>query len=81
MSPGAAALRVALEDAGEPIRASRCDSAAMADTRKSFGPVAANDVAADAARFGMFWSPVLDGDIATIEVHVDVGVRDPRCGR
>ena len=42
-----------------------------------FGPVPANVVADDTDRFGMFWSPVLEGDVALIEIHAERGVRVP----
>jgi len=75
-SPGAAALRVALRlpaiDPGIALR-----FAGSAAGAAVFGPVPANAVAGDTARFGMFWSPVLAGDVATLEFEVDAGVRIP----
>jgi hypothetical protein len=75
-SPGAAALRVALKlaalDPGITLRFS--GSGARAGV---FGPVPANTVAEDTSRFGVFWSPVLEGDVATLEIHVEAGVRVP----
>jgi hypothetical protein len=68
-SPGAAALRVALRmstaDAGTTLRFS--GNGAHAQT---FGPVAAAAVANDSVNFGSYWSPVLEGDVATIEFRV-----------
>ena len=76
VSPGAAALRVALamptSASGVVLRFSGNGLNAQ-----TFGPVAATDVAADVVRFGAFWSPVLDGDTATIELHVPSGARIP----
>ena len=76
VSPGAAALRVALKlsaaDPGVSLRFSGNGAHAQV-----FGPVPANAVASDSARFGNFWSPVLDGDVATIEVQVGAGVPAP----
>jgi hypothetical protein len=34
-----------------------------------FGPVPGNAIAQDTQRFGQFWSPILEGDVATIEFH------------
>src|SRR5207249_6319400 len=42
-----------------------------------FGPLPANTIAGDTERLGAFWSPVLDGDVATLEIHVEAGVRVP----
>mgnify|MGYP006974890074 CR=1 FL=1 len=39
-----------------------------------FGPIPANAIAADTARFGMFWSPILEGDTAILEIQVEPGV-------
>jgi hypothetical protein len=77
VSPGARALRVALQlpplDPGITLRFS-----GNGEHAQVFGPIPANAVASDTQRFGVFWSPVLDGDTATIEIHVDAGstVRD-----
>ena len=71
-SPNAAALRVALRlDATDPDLSVRFSG--NAPNAEVFGPVPANTIADDAARFGVFWSPTLDGDVATIEFHADVG--------
>jgi hypothetical protein len=69
VSPGAAAMRVAFAmSANVPgITLRFTGNGANA---QPLGTVAASDVAAEAARFGEFWSPVLDGDVATIEFHV-----------
>ena len=72
-SSGAAALRVALAlpqtDTGVSFRFS--GNGAQAPV---FGPIPANAIAADTARFGTFWSPVLEGDTATLEIQVEAGV-------
>jgi lysyl endopeptidase len=76
VSPTAAALRVALQmpmvDPGISLR-----FAGNGPHAQAFGPVPANAVASDTRRFGVFWSPVLEGDIATLELHADAGVRVP----
>ena len=76
-SPQALALRVALaadvRDAALSFRFT-----GSADRAQTFGPVPASVVADDAARFGAFWSPVLAGDVATIEVAVAAGARIPQ---
>jgi hypothetical protein len=75
-SPGAAALRVAVAlPAAVPGVAFRF--AGNGATAQVFGPTPASAIAADTARFGESWSPVLDGDAATIEVDVDAGVALP----
>jgi lysyl endopeptidase len=72
VSPGAAALRVALQlpamDTGVSLRFAGNGARAQV-----FGPIPANAIAGDTQRFGVFWSPVLDGDTATIEIHADAG--------
>jgi lysyl endopeptidase len=67
-SPGAAALRVALVlPAAHPDVSVRfAGSAANAPV---FGDYPANAIAEEAQRSGLFWSPVLAGDVATIEFH------------
>jgi lysyl endopeptidase len=76
VSPGAAALRVALRlpaiDPGVSLRFS-----GNGEHAQVFGPVPAAAVASDTRRFGLFWSPVLDGDAATLEIQLDAGVRVP----
>ena len=73
-STGAAALRVALAlqrtDTGITLR-----FAGNGAQARVFGPIPANAIAADTARFGMFWSPVLEGDTAILEIQVEPGVR------
>jgi lysyl endopeptidase len=75
VSPGAAALRVALRlaptDPGVTLGFSGNGVHAQVFA------VPANAVAADTQRFGQFWSPVLEGEVATIEIHVEAGVRAP----
>lgn len=75
-SPGAAALRVALALSANVPGVTLRFTGNGANARP-LGPVAANDVAADAARFGEFWSPVLDGDVATIEFQIASGIGIP----
>jgi hypothetical protein len=76
LSPDAAALRVALTlpaiDTGVSLRFS-----GNGEHAHVYGPIPANPVASDTQRFGVFWSPVLDGDIATLELHVEAGTRVP----
>jgi lysyl endopeptidase len=67
-SPGAAALRVSLSlPASHPDLALRF--AGNGPQAQVMGAYAANAVAEAAARDGYFWTPVLEGDIATIELH------------
>ena len=74
VSPDAAALRVALQlVATDPDLSVRFSG--NAPDAEVFGPVPANTIADDTARFGVFWSPTLDGDVATIEFHADAGAR------
>ena len=72
-SAGAAALRIALAlqrtDPGISFRFAGNGAQAQV-----FGPIPANAIAADTARFGMFWSPVLEGDTGTVEIQVEAGV-------
>jgi hypothetical protein len=72
-SKGAAALRVALQlpavDPDVEVRFTGSASGAAV-----FGPVAANAVAAQTAHYGSYWSPVLRGDTAIIELHAPAGV-------
>ena len=76
LSPDAKAIRVALAlpamDTGVSLRFS-----GNGDLAQVFGPIPANTVAGDTQRFGIFWSPVLDGDTATIEIHVDADTSVP----
>ena len=69
VSPGAAAVRVALELHGA-ARGMTLRFAGNGERAEPLGPVTAADVAADTVRFGMSWSPVLEGDTATIEIQV-----------
>jgi len=73
-SPGALALRVALTLAathpGVILR-----FAGDGEGSAVFGPVPAKAVAAATERFGRFWTPVLSGDRATIEVSAEAGTR------
>jgi hypothetical protein len=75
-SPGASALRVSLALAtnlpGVTLRFTGNGA-----NSQPFGPVASGDVAADTTRFGAFWSPVLDGDVATIEFDAQAGAIPP----
>ena len=75
-SPGALAVRVALAlpvtDAGVSFRFTGNGAQAQV-----FGPIPANAIAGDTLRFGTSWSPVLDGDVATIEIHADAGTPIP----
>jgi hypothetical protein len=74
VSPDAAALRVALQLAATDPDLSVSFSG-NAPNAEVFGPVPANTIADDTARFGVFWSPTLDGDVATIEFHADAGAK------
>src|SRR5947207_2716681 len=74
VSPDAAALRVALQlSATDPDLSVRFSG--NAPNAEVFGPIPANTIADDTARFGVFWSPTLDGDVATIEFHADPGAK------
>ena len=72
-SPNATALRVAMQLPATDPDLTVQFAGAGADARV-FGPVPANAVAQDTERFGQFWSPVLPGDVATIEFHAGPGV-------
>ena len=72
VSPGAAAMRVELAlSANAPGITLRF--AGNGSHAEVFGPVAASTIAGDAARSGGFWSPVLEGDVATLEIHAAAG--------
>ena len=74
VSPDAAAIRVALRLAAtDPDLSVRFSG--NAPNAEVFGPIPANTIADDTARFGVFWSPTLDGDAATIEFHADAGAK------
>ena len=75
-SPGAAAMRVALE-MQEAVPGMTLRFTGNGERAEALGPVTAADVAADTARFGLSWSPVLDGDVATIEIRIEAGVAIP----
>ena len=62
-SPDAAAVRVALQ---LPAAASGV-SVRFAGNGQVFGPVAGSAIADDTTRFGAYWSPTLEGSVATIE--------------
>ncbi|MGH8802482.1 MAG: trypsin-like serine peptidase, partial [Casimicrobiaceae bacterium] len=71
-SPGALAMRVALGvDATDPGVSLRF--AGVGDPRAIFGPIPASSVAAATTRFGRYWTPVLTGSRATIEIAVEPG--------
>ena len=70
-SPGAAAMRVAMTlgtDVSLTLR-----FLGQGTDATVFGPIAARTLSDDTLRFGQFWSPVLEGDTATIEVHAPAG--------
>ncbi|MEJ7668352.1 MAG: hypothetical protein WKH97_06385 [Casimicrobiaceae bacterium] len=71
-SPGAAALRVAMTLATDMDLALRFVGPGPGAT--VFGPIPARTLFDDTARFGQFWSPVLEGDTAIIELHATHGV-------
>ena len=72
-SPDATALRVAMQlPAANPDLSVRFAGAGA--NAKVFGPIPANTIAQDTAAFGKFWSPVLEGDTATIEFHAGADV-------
>ena len=75
-SPGAAALRTALRLTGT-VGSVELRFSGSGEHARTFGPVAASAVASDTAHFGSFWSPVLDGDVATIEFEVAAGAKVP----
>ncbi|MEO6749028.1 MAG: hypothetical protein ABI294_05485 [Casimicrobiaceae bacterium] len=72
-SPGAAALRVALQmlptDPDVVIRMQGDDPRAQV-----MGPVTANEIAETTAKMGEWWSPILEGGSATIEIAVSASV-------
>ncbi len=73
VSPGAAALRVALRmqptDPDVVVRLTGNDPHAQV-----MGPVPANEIAEATATLGEWWSPVLEGSRATIEIAVSPSV-------
>jgi lysyl endopeptidase len=68
-SPGAAAIRmgVALTTAATNVA---LRFAGSGQPRQVYGPFAAREVAAS----GLYWSPVLEGDVATLEIYLPPGV-------
>jgi hypothetical protein len=72
-SPGAAALRLALAIAAtDPDIAIRLQGDAA--NAQPMGPVPANVIAEAVSKMGEWWSPVLEGSRATIEIAVGAGV-------
>ena len=72
-SPNARALRVAMQfavtDSGLTVR-----FAGEGAEAKVFGPISLDVIAQDTAHFGEFWSPVLAGEVATLEFHAAAGM-------
>ena len=68
-SPGAAAIRIGMTmskaDAGVALR-----FVGSAAPQQVFGPFTANEITAS----GVYWSPVLEGDSATVEIYLPRGV-------
>ena len=72
-SPNATALRVAMQlPATDPDLT--VQFAGQGVDAKAFGAIPANTIAQDTARYGKFWSPVLEGEVATIEFRAGPGV-------
>ena len=71
-SPNATALRVAMQLPTADPELTVTFAGAGADA-KVFGAFRAKAIARDTERFGQFWSPVLGGDVATIEFHAGPG--------
>jgi len=72
-SPGAAALRLAMSIAAtDPDVVIRMQG--DAPNAKPMGPVPANVIAEAVSKMGEWWSPVLEGARATIEIAVGPGV-------
>ena len=71
-SQGAAGVRVALNLSravpGMTVRFSGSSGGV-------FGPVDARDIRADVEKFGNYWSPVVDGEVAVVEFDVPAGTR------
>ncbi len=72
-SPGAAGVRVAVTMANTDPDVTVRFSGASADA-PVFGPYPANQIANAARADGVYWSPVIEGETATIELHAPVGV-------
>jgi hypothetical protein len=69
VSPGAAALRVALSLAG-PERGLTLRFAGAAADAPVFGPFEAKALALAGSRGALYWSPVLEGDVAIVELRM-----------
>jgi hypothetical protein len=71
-SPGAAALRLslALTRAHPDLAIKFAGNAARAEV---FGPRPLNAIVESTARDGLFWTPILEGNTASIEVHAASG--------
>ena len=71
-SPGAAALRLslALTRAHPDLTIKFAGNAARAEV---FGPRPLNAIVESTARDGLFWTPILEGNTASIEVHAASG--------
>ncbi|MCC7327018.1 MAG: trypsin-like peptidase domain-containing protein [Burkholderiales bacterium] len=72
VSPGAAALRVAVE-LSDPTSALSLRFAGSAADTEVFDARSPRHIGRVAGAGGRFWSPVLAGDVAIIEVHVAAG--------
>ena len=72
-SPGAAGVRLALLMAPTDPDVTVRFMGSPAPSR-IFGPYAANRIAAVAEREGAFWTPVLEGESGSIEIHAPAGV-------
>ncbi len=78
-SEGAAAIRVALAmTATDPDITVRF--AGSAPGAQVFGPYPANAIAESTARDGKYWSPVLDGSTASIEIYLPPGIAPSSVG-
>jgi hypothetical protein len=81
VSPGAAAVRLSLAvSAAAPDLVLRLASATPSAT--AHGPYPAREIAEAVARHGAFWSPVIEGDVAIIEIvaradvtHADIALQ------
>jgi len=73
-SPDAAAVRVAmtLQAVDHDVSVRFAGNAVNAPV---FGPVPANSIAEDTSRFGAYWSPTLEGSVATIEFRAPAGAK------
>jgi lysyl endopeptidase len=68
-SPGAAAIRLGVSMAAAPVGVA-LRFAGAGTTPQAFGPFAASTIAATK----VYWSPVLDGESATLEIYLPPGV-------